>query len=250
MVNTVESFMERLRAFHHAAKTSASARPPALRFADFCARNHGASESQFFQDLFVLFILGGRKGGYFVEFGACDGLYLSNTLLLERKFGWTGLLAEPARRYHEALRRNRGCAVDLRCVYSRSGETVSFRETAVEGLSTLTRLTGSDSLAKQREEGEDYSVETISLNDLLDLHNAPATIDYLSLDTEGSEYEILEAFDFSRRRISVITVEHNHTPSRRPIRAIVAQHDYVNFFPRLSEVDDWFVHRSVLRPGS
>ena len=51
------------------------------------------SRSQLRQDLFVIFELKGKKRGYFVEFGATNGIDLSNTYLLETEFSWTGILA-------------------------------------------------------------------------------------------------------------------------------------------------------------
>jgi hypothetical protein len=63
-------------------------------FNTFCERME--SYSQIRQDLFVLFALG-KTPGYFVEFGACDGVYLSNTFLLETYYGWSGLLVEPSK---------------------------------------------------------------------------------------------------------------------------------------------------------
>ena len=85
-------------------------------------------------------------------------------------------------------------------------------------------------------------VETISLNDLLDSHGAPQTIDYLSVDTEGSEFEILEAFDFRKRRIRFVTVEHaGETAKREHIRALMEKNGYVHWHPELSRWDDWYV---------
>jgi hypothetical protein len=65
------------------------------------------SYSQFGQDRFIAeTVYGGKRGGYFVEAGAGDGLWISNTLLLERKYGWTGILIEPTSAF-TALQRNR-----------------------------------------------------------------------------------------------------------------------------------------------
>lgn len=55
------------------------------------------SRSQLRQDLFVLTELNFKQNGYFVEFGATNGVDLSNTYLLEKEFNWSGILAEPAR---------------------------------------------------------------------------------------------------------------------------------------------------------
>jgi hypothetical protein len=49
------------------------------------------SYSQAHQDLFVLSVFGGKRGGTFLEIGAGDPIKASNTWLLESLFGWTGL---------------------------------------------------------------------------------------------------------------------------------------------------------------
>ncbi|MBP7864585.1 MAG: FkbM family methyltransferase [Acidobacteria bacterium] len=207
-----------------------------------CVLNHfGESRAQLFQDLFVLFQTGGKRDGYFVEFGAANGVTHSNSCLLERGFGWSGILAEPARGWHDALRANRRCAVDTRCVWSRSGERLAFRETPDGGLSTLDALAGADGFARSREGGAIYPVDTVSLNELLETHGAPETLDYLSVDTEGSELTILEAFDFSRFDVRILTVEHNFTPERERLRALLQAKGYRRVFEKFSRWDDWYV---------
>jgi FkbM family methyltransferase len=199
------------------------------------------SKSQLRQDLFALASLGFKEAGYFVEFGATDGVKLSNTHLLEKHFGWTGILAEPGRTWREALQANRTAIIDTRCVWSTSGATLTFNEVDAAELSTISTFGRDDGHRAARRRGRQYEVETISLNDLLAAHNAPPDIDYLSIDTEGSEYDILQAVDFDRYRFKVITCEHNHTTSRQKIFGLLTSRGYRRVMEQVSRWDDWYV---------
>lgn len=206
------------------------------------------SKAEFRQDLFVLSQLGCKRNGYFVDFGATDGIGGSNTCLLERSFGWTGILAEPARSWHAALARNRTSLIDTRCVWNASGETLSFNEVVgLAELSTIKSYSGSDMWGERRANGTTYDVETVSLNDLLATHGAPGHMDYLSIDTEGSEFEILRQLDFDRYRFSVITCEHNFTPMRQELHVLLTSKGYVRTLESISAVDDWYVDGALLR---
>jgi FkbM family methyltransferase len=211
-------------------------------FLDFCRQHLRQSSSQAFQDLFVLYVLGEKQHGYFVEFGATDGVAMSNSVLLERAYGWNGIVAEPARIWHERLKANRSCFIDLRCVFERSGETVSFNEAGTGEISAIAAFSGRDGLAEARKGGTIYDVETVSLNDLLSAHNAPRAIDYLSLDTEGSEFEILSHFDFNAYDVEIITVEHNFIKAERGrIYELLTANGFQRRFEELSGFDDWYV---------
>lgn len=199
------------------------------------------SRSQLRQDLFALSEVGFKPNGFFVEFGATNGVDLSNTYLLEKAFGWQGILAEPARCWHPALKSNRSCCIETDCVWRESNSTLTFKETALKEFSTISSSASSDPQRRAREEGVQYSVRTISLLDLLAKYDAPPVIDYLSLDTEGSEYEILRAFDFDRYQFRVITCEHNYSPQRDKIFSLLTGHGYVRKFERASAFDDWYV---------
>lgn len=201
---------------------------------------HPETYSQIYQDLFVQFILGDKKNGFFVEFGATDGITLSNTYLLEKNYNWKGILAEPARCWKDALAQNRHCEIDNQCVWKKTGETFKFSE--VEGESELSTLQAfSDSSEQAKNSKHTYDVETISLSDLLRRHNAPHTIDYLSVDTEGSEFEILNAFDFDKWNIRILTVEHNYSPNRQKIHRLLTSNGFVRKFQFLSRWDDWYI---------
>lgn len=199
------------------------------------------SKSQLRQDLFVLSELNLKQGGFFVEFGAANGIDLSNTYLLEKHFAWRGILAEPARCWHSALAENRSCHIETDCVWRDSNATLIFTEAGAGELSTISSYASSDLHSRARKAGTKYSVRTISLMDLLDRYRAPRVVDYLSIDTEGSEYEILEGFDFSAYQFRVITCEHNFSPQREQMHALLTRNGYHRKLEKYSAYDDWYV---------
>jgi len=210
-------------------------------FLAYVLKNFNRSTAQAFQDAFVLFMTNEKKGGYFVEFGATNGISLSNSYLLEKSFGWKGILVEPAQCWHRELRSNRNCMIDTNCVWGKSGERLEFNEVPAGELSTINTFSGNDGHFRHRQKGKIYEVETISLSDLLEKHDAPHAIDYLSVDTEGSELTILENFDFSKYNIRIITVEHNYTEIREKIYDLLIRNGYERIFEKFSNWDDWYI---------
>lgn len=202
------------------------------------------SKSQLRQDLFVLSQMNFKRDGFFVEFGATNGIDLSNTYLLEKEFGWKGILAEPAICWHKDLQSNRNARIEQSCVWKDSVSTLNFNEANLAELSTIDAYSNTDLRSKARKNGKIYTVKTISFNDLLAKHNAPNDIDYLSIDTEGSEFEILNNLDFGRYSFKVITCEHNFTPMREQVFALLTKNGYVRKFEELSKFDDWYVKSS------
>ena len=71
----------------------------------------------------------------------------------------------------------------------------------------------------------------------------PKKIDYMSIDTEGSEFEILNSFDFNEYDIKVITCEHNYTEMREKIYALLSKNGYIRKHSEYSMFDDWYVKR-------
>lgn len=205
------------------------------------------SKSQIAQDLFVVSETLKRDiAPFFVEFGAANGFSLSNTYLLETRLGWNGIVAEPARVYHDELQRNRACRIDLRCVAERSDESIEFIQSTSPEFSTMSAfLDIAHSTPKSNlNDATRYHVTTVSLSDLLEQHDAPRRIGYLSIDTEGSELAILKAFDFSRYSFDVITVEHNshERPGYRDaLHDLLVPHGYRRVYEKISFFDDWYV---------
>jgi len=215
-------------------------------FIKYIIKNYQKSRSQLFQDLLVLCLFKDKQNGFFVEFGATNGVSFSNSYLLEKEFKWKGILAEPGKTWHTELVANRGCRIDLRCVWDISKEKISFNETLCAELSTVEEYTDVDQLAKARVNNKSYSVETVSLNDLLEQNDSPSVIDFMSIDTEGTEFKILNQFNFEKYNVRVICVEHNFTePVRKNIYELLLRNSFERVFTEYSNFDDWYVSRNL-----
>jgi FkbM family methyltransferase len=198
----------------------------------------GESKAQLRQDLLVLWLLDFKRNGVFIEFGATDGVDLSNTYLLEDKYGWSGILAEPALIWHEKLRVNRKCVIDLHAISSSSGELLDFFEAEDARFSVFGQI---GSAQKSIKYTRSYSVRTKSLFDLIEENNLPNIIDYISIDTEGSEFDILNSFNFHKYTFRVMTVEHSNTTEQEKVFKLLTSKGYTRILSDLSSFDDWFI---------
>lgn len=201
------------------------------------------SKSQNGQDLMALAISRMSVNGYFVEFGACDGLILSNTFLLEKQFAWGGILAEPALNYRSQLSQNRKCSIDFSFV-SKENATVRFTQAIRPELSSASKYSELDFHAKERKGGSEYFVPSISLLELLKKHRAPSKIDFLSIDVEGGEWDVISGFDFNEYEIKFISAEHNFSRHRNDVAKYLSKFGYRRIFQEYSGVDDWFVSQT------
>jgi FkbM family methyltransferase len=204
-----------------------------------------SSYSQLGQDIEVLKFYNNKKNGFFIEIGASDGIELSNTYLLEKKYDWKGICVEPIPNKFELLCKNR---VNSLCcdnpVYNKSNENVIFdianNYVLLSGISNNidTHKTAVDCNKTE------ITLTTISFNDLLTKFNAPLFIDYLSLDTEGSELEILKSVNLQKYTFGLIDVEHNYSePRRSQIRDLLESNGYI--FIKENQWDDCYKHKSV-----
>jgi FkbM family methyltransferase len=231
-------------------ETERFSRMEEFRFLAYCFLNRNQSRSQILQDLWVGYELGERREGFFVEFGATNGIANSNTWLLEKKYNWRGILAEPNPLWHAALAQNRNSTIDHRCVSSASGKKVRFLTTdAVDPeLSGVAEFASGDHFAEVRSRGVEIEVETVALNQLLIDYHAPVRIDYMSIDTEGSEYDILRNFEFSSHVVELISVEQN-SQTEADVDALLAGQGYQRVFKEFSQWDGWYVHAERRRRG-
>lgn len=204
------------------------------------------STSQLGQDLWVLERLGYKRNGFFVEFGATDGISLSNTWLLESAYSWHGICAEPNPKLYDRLKISRACICSSACVAGVDGEEREF--ILADAFGTLREYQDADMHLKRRtaysDAGHVTTVTTTTLDTLLTESRAPRDIDYISIDTEGSELEIVSTIDFDKWRVKLLTIEHNFQEGpRQKIRHILKEYGYQ---VQEAEWDDWFWREDLL----
>jgi len=192
--------------------------------------------------------LTGRSTGWFVDVGAYDGISTSNTYALEQA-GWQGLCVEPGPSF-EQLKMNRSCAVTRQAASNFTGG-VRF-----DGMSVI-----ADDGAPVH--GESY-VPCATLDYLMDSAGIPHVVDYLSIDVEGHEPEVLDGINFARRHFRFITIEHNAYRDGPALKTAI--HDHLTAAGFIRAVDnagcvdpcpppaypgcpfeDWYINRTVRR---
>lgn len=203
------------------------------------------SESELRQDLFVLNETNFKRNGYFIEFGLGNGKHVSNTYLLEKNFNWKGIVSEPAKIFHNKIIKNRNCHFEKLIIWKESNVNLIFKETLIPETSTIKDLYDIDDYNYYRKNGKEYLVTTISLNDLLKKFKCPKIIDYLSIDTEGSEFDILNSFNFNHYHFKIITVEHNYNKNREKINKLLNKNGYSIKYKNLTAHDDWYINNSL-----
>jgi FkbM family methyltransferase len=207
-------------------------------------------KSQVGQDRWVVEVaFGGRTGGYFVDIGANDGVWLSNTYVLEKSFGWTGLLVEADERFFASLRENRSAALAPVCLDSKPGFIEFYRPSKRMGCGgIIDRDTDAQPhvMEMRRNNGDFFDVvqvPTLTIDTIFKQYAVPDVIDYLSIDVEGAEHRIFQAFDFSRYRIRTLTVER----PKPPLKAMLNRNGYV--VVGQIKTDTLYVHTDFFDPA-
>jgi len=206
------------------------------------------SESQILQDIFCAILLDEKQNGFFVEVGVGGGRILSNTFMLEKEFGWKGLLIEPNHSSHDSIAACRSATLERRAGASQSGLKLQFQEMVNAG--EHSRIVGTGGHSMPGAKTAQYEVETVTLNEVLDGMDAPTEIDFLSLDTEGSEVDILGGLDLQKYKFNVMVIEHNfNQDTQNALERILKPFGYKLVLPQISGFEAWYVHESVKSVG-
>ncbi len=188
-----------------------------------------------------------KNKGYFVDIGAYDGVMGSNSLHFERFLKWDGLAIEPSIIQFEKLKKNRNCKIINKAISSTSKE-VEFLE-VVEGLTQMSGIKN-DIYQKYNSKiiSKDHASETktvkIFTTNFSEIVPQDVEIDYLSIDIEGSEFELLKSIDFDKYKIKVISVE-NNLPDDQDFQVFFNKKHF-KYFDRVGQ-DEIFYNKNYIK---
>lgn len=198
--------------------------------------------SQWAQDKWVAEFFKYKRNGYFLDIGAFDGIQLSNTYYLEKELSWTGILIEPNPIEFAKLKSIRTSHAEQVCITPTEGAfdfIVNNVFSAIDADFTDEVAKGWTPHQQSRTTVLGYRLETI-----LKKYNAPATIDFMSLDIEGGEFVILETFPFDQYTFKTMIIEHNAHYSdsnkikQQKVRSLLESKGYK--YHHSHEADDYF----------
>jgi FkbM family methyltransferase len=200
--------------------------------------------AQFGEDRILSKIFSTRSTGVCVEVGANDGINDSMTLYFER-MGWTCVLVEPNPSLCEAIRRDRRALLFECAASATSGATIlNVAEGAdrAHGVSSI----GDSTVARERIERYGFTsrpieVATRRLDDILEDAGVQAPLDFVTIDVEGHELDVLRGFSLALWRPSVVILEDNSQFLDRRVRHHMRESGYLPI--RRTGVNDWYAHR-------
>jgi FkbM family methyltransferase len=191
--------------------------------------------SQFLQDK-VLHddVFKGFKNGLFIDVGAHDGVSLNNTLYFQQTHNWRGINIEPIKSVYDKLVVNRPNDVNLNCAVSQKNGTDEFilNEGHTEMISGLKNTYDTRHLVRLQKEIEEHggkteiiNVETKRLDTIFDEYNIKY-INYLTIDVEGAEFEVIKSINFDKVFIDVIDFENNYEDNTESIIEYLKEKNY------------------------
>lgn len=177
-----------------------------------------------------------KQTGFYVEVGAFDGVHLSNTFSFEQQ-GWSGICIEPNPDYFSQCQkaRPRSTCIHAACTSEPSVNSIAFYQEELGLLSGTTCDRDYDIQTRYKNRGLEFNgftkiqVPATTLNHLLKSYLAQNTkIDFISIDVEGAEIEVLKGLDLEQFKPQVLVIEANSEESKQQLNHyLVCQHNYV-----------------------
>ncbi|CAN8077284.1 unnamed protein product [Agarophyton chilense] len=176
--------------------------------------------SQFAQDVyvFVKHFTRLKRRGVYLDIASNQPIRLSNTYFFDRCLGWRGICVEANEQYYEPTFRERSCQLVPTCAGSTEGEVVQFRLRGEIG-----GVVGDSYKFGNSSKGNIVEKRCTTAQTVLD-RTAISHVDFMSLDVEGHELQVLKGIDFERTRIDIMTIE--VTPSFEEVKKLLLGFGY------------------------
>ena len=183
-------------------------------------------------------IFKGYKNGTFVDVGASDGININNTLYFEKYNNWTGINIEPIKSVYDQLIINRPNSININCAICNSHGYKDFlcNKGYTELISGLKDTFDERHLNRLYKENAEYGstteiikVETQQLKTIFE-ENYITHVNYLSIDVEGAEFEVIKSIDFDKVFIDIIGFENNYCDNSIPIIKYLEDKNYVMIY--------------------
>jgi FkbM family methyltransferase len=177
----------------------------------------------------------GFKNGFFMDIGAHDGISINNTLYFEKINNWTGVNIEANKTVYEKLVINRPTSININCAVCNNNGTADFYSNTgytemLSGLKNNYDARHYNRLNKENKEmgctTEIIKVETKKIETICTENNI-THINYLSIDVEGAEFDVIKSINFNTVFIDVIEFENNYDDTSDPIIKYLKDNNYI-----------------------
>ena len=185
-------------------------------------------------------VLSHYKKGYFVDAGCCDGEDISNTYKLE-KLGWIGLCIDVIPKNFDRRPKSKVIEAALHGIKDLELDFTISKSPEISGITDYLGKQGTAAYTGWKPYvDKTIKVKTQLLHEILDANNAPNFIEYLNIDIEGVELEVLKTFPFEKYKFGCISLEHNYDePKRTHIKDLLKSKGYT--YIKQEKADDWFM---------
>lgn len=189
------------------------------------------------EDLILKGLLNNKSIGFYVDVGANDPT-LDSVSKIFYDSGWQGINIEPIRTVYKRLKEQRPRDININLGVGARKSHLKFREyKGGDGLSTFNLKNKLDPAYKTRE----YRVEVDTLSNIIEKNAAGKLIDFLKIDVEGFEKEVIDGLDLIKHRPRIICIESNNIYSGRDWRGNILANDYIEAF--FDGVNRYYVRR-------
>jgi FkbM family methyltransferase len=194
---------------------------PLIKYFEFFLRNYFSYiktfgkhtyTGEYSQDRIAYLYFKRKTDGFFIDIGAHDGISGNNTYIFEQ-IGWKGICIEPQPDIFRQLQKNRKCDIYNAAIYTQSSDGLEFAKINnadfLSGLSVILSDNRKELLEKESNQVEYIKVKTMMFDDIMKTYPSVRYIDFMSLDVEGAELNILQTINFERYSFGLMAIENN-----------------------------------------